>query len=398
LYLYLRAGMASDTATGLLIQGRCDPNLYIEKVLDLLGGPRRGFPTQLTRAGTDQGAYGVRHMLWLLGGNPLRIRGHYFSGVETLKKFQVPTKEPGSDLVPVVWYETIHRWENSSRERMPSLFFHKIATLTKFRLEEMHVRVPLPYSWYLFGTAAEELPHSIQFYSLSDSNQTLVHWVGEAPDVYPGDHTADSIRTVIDDIIREYPAYQGERAVDEVYQHAPFPFQRSFRRVRIAMGVTGHGSEEQNLPGRLGGLWSLVVDAFDEFDYDRFSQLSFSASAVREAVKVALDMDTSVTRGLAVELLEGFWRAYAEFLRLQPEGHSNVSSRKVQLWRDDAESRRAIFERNLGDIVVELSSLEPNVSDDGTLGPLARKRGEERAEESQMIEEGLEVLALSHTS
>lgn len=302
-------------------------------------------------------------------------------------------QEPGSTLVPVVWYETVHQWEELHSEPLRSLHFHKIVTLTKFRLDSRGIRLPVPYAWFTFGTTAADLPHVIQFYPDARAEETNVSWRGETPELYSGDKSADAIRATIRELIHAYPPTLGERAVDEVYSHAPFEFQNRFRRVRIAFGVTGAGSEEQDSINVAGGLWSLVLDAFDAFPFDRFAQLSELVYPVREVVKLTISANLEQNRKLATEVLEGFWSTFAAYLRLDPEGHSNVSPTTVQRWRGVAEVRREVFARNLGDIVVELGDQDPHLVDDATLGPLAEKRRGEQTVEERLVEDGLDAVA-----
>jgi hypothetical protein len=301
--------------------------------------------------------------------------------------------KPGASLVPVIWYETISQWEHRNEVPLSSLFFHKISTLTRFRLEQQGLPVPLPYAWYLFGTAAQDLPHLIQFFPDPESEQTKVEWRGPSPELFRGDRSADLIRSTIDSILDEYPPDKGELAVDEVYTHAPFEFQRKFRRVRMAAGLTGVGSAEAAGLNVAGGLWGLTLDAFDEFPYARFPTLASSVAVVREAVNVGINVNLEQRRRLAVEAIEGFWTVFCAHLRLDHEGSKDVSQETIQSWRRMAEQRDRVFVRNLGDIVVELARWEPSIENDGTLGPVAAQRRVEQVEEERLVEEGLEALS-----
>lgn len=313
-----------------------------------------------------------------------------------MPRYHVDDEHPGSSLVPVVWFEAIDRWKKKYDVPMTSLFFHKLTTLTRFRLEAEGYPIPLPYSWFLFGPTAADLPHAVDIHSEASreeaSPDTAVAWRGPRPELYPGDRGADLIRKTLDALLEEYPPDQGERAVDEAYLHAPYEFQKRYRRLRIACGLTGRGSAETQAISPTGGVWTLVQDAFEEFPYDQFATLAPSVAIVRETVNVGLNARLDQRKHLATEAIEEFWSAFAYSLRADSEGHRNVSPTTVQYWRRAAERRFRRFVRNLGDIVVDLSDWEPSIRKDATLGPFADKREAEQDQEKRLIEEGFDAL------
>lgn len=310
-----------------------------------------------------------------------------------MKWKRVDAGPPGKTLAPVVWFETISRWRARHDSPPSSLFFNKIATLTRFRLESKGFRVPLPFCWYFFGPTLSDTPYNVRYQSELESEHTWVDWAGPAPELYVGDRSADAIRETIDDLIATYPPDFPERAVDEAYRFAPFEFQRRFRRLRIASGVTGQSSRERPAE-TVGGFLGLVSDAFDEFPYDRFSELARFVGPVREAISSAWRSEGEQRVPLVVELLEGFWTAYCSYLRIVPEGHKDVSNRRIQSWRIQAESRRRLFARNFGDLVVEMAERNKELEDDPTLGPVIDQRLSDQTEEDKLIREGLEITSL----
>lgn len=302
---------------------------------------------------------------------------------------------PGSSLIPVVWFEVISRWTKSRGAPPSSLFFHKLTTLTRFRLEASGIPIPLPYSWFLFGPTSADLPHAVQIFSDSSreegADETGVEWKGPVPELYEGDRAADRVRETVDSLLADYSPDEGELAVDEAYDHAPFDFQRKYRLVRMACGLTGLGSAERPKVNS-EGVWPLALDAFETFPYDSFPSLAPSVATVREAVNVGLNANLDQRRRLATEAIEEFWGAFAYQLRADPVGRRDVSPVTVQLWRRAADRRFRRFTRNLGDIVVELSEWEPTVRGDAILGPLVEKRVAEQEREKRLIDDGFEAL------
>lgn len=298
----------------------------------------------------------------------------------------------GSDLVPVVLYETIDRLKKArGGEAPPSILVNKIAPLVSFRLREKRVIVPIPYAWYRFGTEIEEVPQEINYLSDEDGKRTLVDWEGDVPELYQGDRSAEAIRTEIDALVEKY-ADEGnaELAVDEVYDYAPFDFQRDYRLLRICLLQTGRGSREQE-EARKSDPWTLLTGALEDFPFEQFPIAARYVDPMREVVKLAWNAHPSRDRALTVEVIEEFWSMFCSYLRVHESGHSpNISIPTIQKWRTLAERDRARFERILGDSVVTLSTAVRSLSEDATLGPILERRLEEQTEETKAIDDALE--------
>lgn len=302
----------------------------------------------------------------------------------------------GADLVPVVLFETIERCKKARNGRPPtSVLVNKIAPLASFRLRDKNVVVPVPYSWYRFGTEVEDVPREVTYTSGPGGKATLVDWEGDAPELYPGDRSAEAIREEIDALVSRYATADGdhELAVDEIYNYAPFPFQREYRLVRISLSQTGRGSVEQDAALKTDP-WALLSEALDSFPHDQFPAAGRYADPVREVVRLAWNSLPLRDKDLTVEVVEEFWSLFCSYLRVHDSGHSpNVLPTTVQHWRALSERDRTRFERILGDSVVSLSKWVPGLADDATLGPILARREHEQEEESLAIDEALEDAA-----
>lgn len=309
-----------------------------------------------------------------------------------MSKKVVVAENVGSDLVPVVLYETIERLKKArGGVAPPSILVNKIAPLVSFRLREKRVIVPVPYAWYRFGTEIEEVPREISYLSDEDGKRTLMDWDGDAPELYPGDRSAEAIRTEITALVERYSGEgDAELAVDEVYDYAPFDFQRDYRALRICLVQTGRGSREQG-QARGSDPWVLLTKALEGFPFEQFPVAARYVDPMREVVKLAWNVEPARDRRLMVEVVEEFWSMFCSYLRVHESGHSpNISIPTIQKWRALAERDRARFERILGDGVVNLSTAVRALSEDATLGPILERRLEEQKEEAQAIDEALE--------
>jgi len=299
------------------------------------------------------------------------------------------------DRARIVWYETVNKYKGATGGSLPtSLIFHKTTTLAVFRLREKGIRFPFPYSWYLYGTEAEGTRQNILFKPDVTGQKTMVEWISDVPELLPGDAESDAIRSEINTILSERP--RAESLVDEVYERAPFEFQRKYRLLRICIGTTGRGSRFQR-DCETVNPWALLLDALDAFPEDRFHRLEKHIPLFKEAVNVAWNASPP-DRKRTTELIEQFWRLFCCHLRLDHEGHEMIPPAQLKSWQEIAEGRLAKWERIFGDIVVELAVSDSAVAENQMLGPLIEKRRREQREENETIEEALAVISRDRPS
>jgi hypothetical protein len=297
------------------------------------------------------------------------------------------------NVVPVVWFETIRQFKGShDGQRPPVKSLNKIGTLAAFRIDPSGLRLPVGYSWYRYGPVAEALPPEVQRMDDDESRRQLMDWVGPRPDVLPDDSLATRVREEVARVVAEFPREDDfERLVDETYEYAPFPFQRSFRIARMKLGLTGRGSRfEAEVKGR--EFWDLFSDALGEFPEEEFPQVALFLGPLRELVKLTWNRLPVRDPGATREIVEGFWDTFCAFLRVHPSAHSRNLNREVL-------ENRATYATwgldRLGDLLadtaIRLSDSEPDVVEDATLGPLIEKRKTDMAEQTAAITHALEA-------
>jgi len=293
------------------------------------------------------------------------------------------------DRARIVWYEAVNRHKGTTGGSLPtSLLFHKVTTLAVFRLRDKGIKFPFPHSWYLYGTEAEGTRKSILFRPDVTGRKTVVEWIDDIPELLPGDSEADAIRSEIYGILSERP--KAETLVDEVYERAPFEFQRKYRFLRICIGTTGRGSRFQRECESVNP-WALLLGALDTFPADHFHRLTRLIPAFKEAVNVAWNTSPP-DRNRTMELVEAFWKLFCCHLRLDRDGHELIPSAQFKAWQEIAESRLVKWDRIFGDIVVELAGTSGEVASNRFLGPIEEKRRREQLEERKTIDEALEVI------
>lgn len=313
------------------------------------------------------------------------------SGEEAVR-FHSKDTDTGAAVVPRVWYEVITQTQDATARPPSALLFHKLVVLARFRLEAQGIRVPIPYSWYLFGAQAEDLHSGVRLNWSNSERKTEVEWASAPPKVVGDDPGFEPVERVIHELVEQYSSEEAaELAVDEVYSHAPYDFQRRFRDVRMNLRITGRGSSGEAAAHR-ADLWNLALEAFDVFPVRHFPAVTPYLAPVKEAIRLTTSVGLERNRALSEEVIEGFWSLFCHFLRVDRVGHFDVEKATVEEWVENAESTLAYFSRNFGDIVVSLADVDPTVADDATLGSIVSSRRSDQRTESEEVEAGLAAL------
>jgi len=294
-------------------------------------------------------------------------------------------------VTPVVWFETIKQYkERHDGNAPPTKSLNKIGTLAAFRIDPSGSRLPLDYSWYRYGTVAERLPSEVVRFEDPDSGQPCADWKGPRPDFQQDDPLVARVREEIGHVIADYPEDSDfERLVDEVYEFAPFPFQRSYRLARMRLGVTGHGSRFEN-EVRVRDFWELLNAALSEFPEQDFPQVALTVGPLREIIKLTWNQLPSRDLDATKAVVEGFWDTFCSFLRAHDLGHSKgLGSERIHQRAVEAGWSLDRLRDLLGDMALRISDRIPDVAEDATLGPIIENRRKDIEEQSTALEQGL---------
>lgn len=292
---------------------------------------------------------------------------------------------------PFLWYETVRQFKGRNNgSAPPTKSFNKIGTLAAFRLDPTGNQLQIGYSWYRYGTVAERLPHQITRSEDPESGRPLTDWIGPAPAQGSEDPMLARIRESVAQVLADYPSESAfERMVDEVYEYAPFPFQKSFRLARMKLGLTGHGSRfEPEL--RALDFWTLFNGALVEFPEQDFPLLAVQVGPLRELTKLTWQQLPGRDRETTRRLVEAFWDTFSTLLRTHQSGHSRNLSRELLASRaTDSSYALDRLKSQFGDATIELKTVFPEVGDDATLGPILEARERELDDQDDSIREAL---------
>ncbi len=95
-------------------------------------------------------------------------------------------------------------------------------------LKRKNLNLKLPHCWYRYGdeVVRYHMPHQIRW-NHEDPRRTSVHWMGSEPDIKE-ERVLEEVRRITE----RYHTRDGLRElVAEIYNTAPYEFQKKFREV-----------------------------------------------------------------------------------------------------------------------------------------------------------------------
>ncbi len=255
-----------------------------------------------------------------------------------------------SPLLDVACYRVLATYDSGDGVR--GAVFNKVITLLNSRLLEHQFDINLPHNWYRFGDEVVplELPRQIRFAPRdADIPRTTFRWEGEAPSL-------ESIpewkqRRIGDELARIKEEFGTQKVdlesiVDEVYDEAPFEFQKKYLSLRRRVEERQSWSLVSDvIPGIIMPSFLDMVPTFPVGDFPELGPL------FKRYVRLA---KFSLERGALQtfeSLNQAFWYGFCYFLRIHPRGHFNVSQRRLDAWRDAANE----YARSLGPTLTRIA-------------------------------------------
>ena len=223
--------------------------------------------------------------------------------------------------------------------------FNKVMSLLQHELKGSDLDLKLPHCWYLYGdeSVPQELPREVHFEHYECPERTFVRWIGpDRPSFNLPSPATKRIRELAGEVVGRYPAMQGAcEATDDVYEYAPFPFQRDFRSFRERFAFIERYTRLSSNPQRNIFLTTFET-AVRDFPGEEFPRLRHHASRFEVLTRLLLEDDRDRLPE-AQELASEFWRLFCKHLRIHPKGHENVSEGRLRWWTKDADSHTRIY-------------------------------------------------------
>ena len=210
--------------------------------------------------------------------------------------------------------------------------FNKVITLLSKRLLDAKFDIDLPHCWYLYGdeVVPRELPPQVHFNPSNEQvHRTIVTWEGNPPDEasipeWKSKKIGDGLALIITEFGDPISLPD---IIDEVYEGAPFDFQKDFlswrRRLDDLKSVMRFPKPVENI------LTPTFETAVSRFPKNDFSQIGNLERRYIRLIRFALDnQGVQYLRPFSNE----FWQAFCYFLRIHPSGFRKVSQTRLNHW------------------------------------------------------------------
>ncbi|RLF72100.1 MAG: hypothetical protein DRN55_06605 [Thermoplasmata archaeon] len=242
-------------------------------------------------------------------------------------------------------------------------------------LKKKNLNLKLPHCWYRYGdeVVRYHMPHQIRW-NHEDPRRTSVHWMGSEPDIKE-ERVLEEVRRITE----RYHTRDGLRElVAEIYNTAPYEFQKKFREVfDVIYEYKNRRIEIKNFNSDF--FYPMVERALHSFPKDDFKVVFKDVEPLREAIKM---LDFKQHGDYIIELLENFWFYFAYYLRVK--AHENVPRETLMYWKSVLPEETERYRRYFADIMIELQSV---TGKSDILRDIIKKRLERREEEERIFEE-----------
>lgn len=234
-------------------------------------------------------------------------------------------------------WKIMSKYKEAEEGTVGGLRFNKMMSLLNKELLDVDVDIMLPRCWYFYGeeVVPKELPAQVVFEgSDEDSKRTTFKWSGKSPRK-PAKRTKKTIDSKIDSIYSQFPPdrYVFD-AANEVYEYAPYDFQRAYRDFRSDFVLWS--TFDRNGSFRTEFLYKEEFEkAMELFPTEDFPSLRVPAKKLEMVVKAIFNEQPKQNR-IGIEMAIAYWEIFCKFLRIHEKGHQYVSDVRVAYWRETA--------------------------------------------------------------
>ena len=292
-------------------------------------------------------------------------------------------------LLSYVSYLVIARYKERTNRLPSGLYFNKIMSLCCRDLLDKGIDIGLPHYWYRYGDQVHRysMPGNI-VWNHENPTETKVEWRYEEPLPIHG-KPYDLINEVVDKMTDKYVDNEYQ-AVRDVYNYAPFEFQRKYLDLRELF----HGRKNAlNWDAKTYKTVSgpIFVNTFLEFSEKSFPELKRPYLVVKKLIESLVDCGEWDFK-LLEEVCTNFWFLFCYHLRLKKNCRKNIPRESISYWESEIEFENNRYRRIIGDLLVEIAEKRPDILKNNLLKEEYDWRIKDIEETETMIEEISEDL------
>ncbi|MCL1811713.1 MAG: hypothetical protein FWG41_05815 [Methanomassiliicoccaceae archaeon] len=289
------------------------------------------------------------------------------------------TKSPTGkkDYVRIASYLFFDEYKKERGGDVPGVMYNKFMTLLYAELKP-EKDIGLPHCWYRWGDIV--VAHCIPYITWTHKSPkyTIVEWNSGVQDYDPKDRIVSLIKkNIAEFMIRHSGTDAHETAKDEVYEGAPFKFQKEYRKMRESLDSMVKVSVVDNRTEYIG---SLLLNAMKDFPKKEFKQIIGEKDKFEAVFSAGLCGDASSED--LFDFAELFWFFFCYHLRTNKKGHENVPKETLNIWLEEIPWETKRFEHILQNYAERFSGAG---SDDPLILSLLEER-KDRMERIKVLE------------
>ena len=193
-----------------------------------------------------------------------------------------------NSLLKFTSYQVIKQFKRKTGGIPRGVYFNKAMSLTHKILKEEHgINIGLPHYWYRYGDQIHkrEMPRELEW-NHENPVKTTVNWKGDTQ-LADQDDTCKQIQKIVRIITDKY-AGKNKQITKDVYQYAPYDFQR---RILECRGVIYGWKNALNWYAKSYKNISMpvILTALDSFPSSEFPKLKVPFHVFKTVTKQLLD-------------------------------------------------------------------------------------------------------------
>ena len=327
-----------------------------------------------------------------MGEHKLKIRKKSINSKLSIHK----STDLGDDIIPrsdsvsnnllkFTSYQVIKKFQRKTGGMPRGVYFNKAMSLTHRILKEEHgIDIGLPHYWYRYGDQIhkKEMPRELEWNHESPF-KTTVNWKGDSQPTYQ-DETYKKIQKIVQMITEKY-AGKNKQITKEVYQYAPYDFQR---RILECWGAIHGWRNALNWDAKSYQNISkpVILRALDSFPTSDFPNLKVPFHVFKTITEQLLDKD-DWDFNLFSEMYETFWFWFCYYLRLKNGARENIPHKDIAFWESRLDFENTRFRRIMGDLVIVAYNYDSKILNDKIVNREYSWRIKDLKETEQMLNE-----------
>lgn len=233
--------------------------------------------------------------------------------------------------------------------------FYKIVYFIDQELTEQGYTTGVEHFWYKYGTMTVTADSGVAVEPSGEGSEILCSVTPEELEL--DSVTETEIRTVTQDVLTDYDRLNTEGLTDQMYEEAPYEFQRQYRELDrlIQIEIRGRDSESQKFDRE--AVRDQMHEFIRTFPEEEFAKFANDLYLWYDILSTALD-DGTASLGDIAEIAEVFWTIVMLEIATNPETGVESDTLENELNIDDASGLQGYLRHRLNQFEREYLRVE----------------------------------------